>query len=322
MTRARYIPSVNLSTIDVNLVVALDALLRERNVTRAARRVGLSQPAMSHALMRLREALRDPLLVRVGRNMALTERAEAMTGQVAAIMHDLAGLFGGGPPSFDPDTSTRAFRIAATDYVYLQLLSRLNAALARNAPRTALHALSLGDMQAADALRRGEIDLAIGVFPPDTTPPDVLREELFQERFVGLARLKHPTARGRIDLETYAGLSHVLVPGRGPEDGAIDDVLAGRGIARRAVMTVPNVQLAAHIVADSDIVATVTERVERVFSGQLALRTFELPFDLPPVEFAMLCHSRMAGEPALGWLRRLVTEAAITPHEVGRRKRK
>ncbi|WP_437731349.1 LysR family transcriptional regulator [Sorangium sp. So ce1335] len=314
---------MNLSAIDVNLVVALDALLQERSVTLAARRVGLSQPAMSHALTRLRELFSDPLLVRVGRQMALTSRAEAMTPQVAAIMHDLAGLFGGTAPAFDPATSDRAFRIATTEYVEILLLPQLNAALAQGGPRLALHLLPL-DGRAVEALRSGEIDLAIGVFPPDSLPSDLRRAPLFDDRFAGLARASHPTARGLVDAATYAALGHVVASrnaAHGPHEGVADDLIAARGVSRREVMVVPNVFLLPHVVTASDLVATVAARLGRAFSSVLPLRTFDLPFELPPIEIAMAWNGRTEHDPARAWLRGVVTEAVPRTREAVRRKR-
>ncbi|WP_434042332.1 LysR family transcriptional regulator [Sorangium cellulosum] len=314
---------MNLSAIDVNLVIALDALLQERSVTLAARRVGLSQPAMSHALTRLRELFSDPLLIRVGRQMALTSRAEAMTPQVAAIMLDLAGLFGGTTPAFDPATSDRAFRIATTEYVELLLLPQLNAALAQGGPRLAVHLLPL-DARAVDALRHGEIDLAIGVLPPDGLPSDLRRAALFEDRFAGLARASHPTARGRVDLPTYTALPHVVASrprAQGAHEGVADDLIAARGVARREVMVVPNVLLLPHVVTASDLVATVATRLGRAFSSVLPLRTFDLPFELPPIEIAMAWNSRTEHDPARAWLRRLVMDAVPHMREPPRRKR-
>lgn len=319
---------MNLSAIDVNLVIALDALLQERSVTLAARRVGLSQPAMSHALTRLRELFSDPLLVRVGRQMALTSRAEAMTPQVAAIMHDLAGLFGGAAPTFDPATSDRAFRIAATEYVELLLLPQLNAALAQGGPRLALHLLPL-DGRAVDALRSGEIDLAIGAFPPDGLPSDLRRAPLFDDRFAGLARASHPTARGRVDLATYAALPHAVASrprahgahDGAAHDGAADDLIAARGVSRREVMVVPHVFLLPHVITASDLVATVAARLGRAFSSVLPLRTFDLPFELPPIEIAMVWNGRTEHDPARAWLRDVVAGAAPRTREAARRRR-
>ncbi|AUX25062.1 LysR family transcriptional regulator [Sorangium cellulosum] len=311
---------MNLAAIDVNLVIALDALLRERNVTYAARRMGLSQPAMSHALTRLRELFSDPLLVRVGRRMALSPRAEAMIPQVASIMQELSGLFGMETPPFDPATTPRAFRIAAAEYVDLVLLAKLNAALAQGGKNLSLHLLPL-DARAADAVRSGDVDLAIGAFAADALPSGVSREELFEDRFVGLARASHPKARGRVDLDTYAALEHVTVPRQGAHDGVADDLIAARGVQRRAVMTVSHVLLVPHVVAGSDHVATVATRIGRAFSSMLPLRTFDLPFELPPLQISMLSSTRTHNEPAQAWLRGVVNEAVAHMQDVGRRKR-
>lgn len=312
---------MNLSAIDVNLVVALDALLRERNVTRAARRVGLSQPAMSHALMRLRSLLHDPLLIRVGRQMQLTARAEAMAAQVAAVIHDLTGIFSEPPPPFNPATNARAFRIAASEFVELTILSRINAALSEGGPRLSVHFVSAVD-RAAEALRSEEIDLALGVFPEGSLPADIRRAPLFRDRFVGLARMSHPKARGCVAPEVFATFGHVAVPGRDVGDGVADALLAKRGVERRIAMTVPHVLLVPHVVAGSDFVAIVAARIARAFSSQLPLREFELPFEVPPVEISMVWNNRTHNEPARAWLRGLMSDAVAHMRDMGRRKQR
>ncbi|AUX46003.1 LysR family transcriptional regulator [Sorangium cellulosum] len=312
---------MNLSAIDVNLIVALDALLRERSVTRAARSVGLSQPAMSHALMRLREIFSDPLLLRIGRQMALTTRAEALIPQVATVMQELSVLFFGvPPPPFDPATSARTFRIATTEYVDLLLAPKLTATLSESSPKIALHLLPL-DERSVDAVRSGDIDLAIGVFPDDDFPADVRRADLVEDRFVGLARASHPKARGRVDLETYSSFGHVLVPGRGAQDGIGDALVAKRDIPRRVAMTAPHVFLLPHLVVGSDLVATVGARIGRAFSSLLPIREFELPFELPPIEISMLWSNRTHDEPARAWLRGVVVDAVSQMQDLGRRRR-
>lgn len=310
---------MNLSGIDVNLVVALDALLRERSVTRAAKRMGLSQPAMSHTLTRLREVLGDPLLVRVGRQMALTERAEALTGRVAAMVQDLEGLFGMSPAPFEPAESSRAFRLAAPEHVHVLLLPSLHALAAHEAPRVTLHAQLWQEARVVEALRSGEWDVAIGAARPDL-PAEVRRAEILRDRFVGMTRLNHPKARVRADMETYLGLSHLAVAPPGGRD-PVDELLARRGLSRRIAMTAPCFLVAPHVVATSDLVATLPERLAGAFAATLPLRAFDPPFELAAPEAAMLWHERVHEDPAHRWLRRVVTEASTRVISGGRRRR-
>lgn len=310
---------MNLSAIDVNLVVALDALLRERSVTRAAKRMGLSQPAMSHTLTRLREVLGDPLLVRVGRQMALTERAEALMGRVAGLVQDLEGLFGVNPAPFDPAESARVFRIAAPDHLQFLLLPALHALAAQEAPRVTLHVQPLEEARVVDALRSGEWDLVLGA-PRAELPADVRRAEILRDRFVGLTRLHHPKARVRVDLETYLGLSHLAVVSPGGSD-PVDELLTRRGLSRRVAMTVPCFLVAPHILATSNLAAMLPERIAAVFTATLPLRAFEPPFEISAPQAVMLWQERAHEDTASRWLRRLVIDASTRALVGGRRRR-
>ncbi|MRG95616.1 LysR family transcriptional regulator [Polyangium spumosum] len=302
---------MNLAGIDVNLVVALAALLQERSVTEAAKRVGISQPAMSHALARLRETLGDPLLVRVGRAMTLTPRAEALAPRAQAVVEELEALLA--PlPSFDPKTSRRTLKLSATDYVQLVLLPTLEEIVSREAPGITLHVLPITDQLAAERLRDGEADVAIGRFDHEAPALDVRRVALFRDTFVGVARAGHPTARGRLDLSTYAELSHVLVSPRGTPGGIVDGALAQMGLARRVALTVPHFLVVPHVVASSDHVTTMLAHVAATFTALLPLTTFELPpeLDLEPIGMTMMWHERTHEDPGARWLRGALVRAA------------
>ncbi|MDC3959994.1 LysR family transcriptional regulator [Polyangium jinanense] len=302
---------MNLAGIDVNLVVALDALLQERSVTEAAKRIGLSQPAMSHALARLRETLGDPLLVRVGRTMTLTPRAEALVPRARAVVEELEALLA--PlPSFDPKTSRRTFKLGATDYVQFVLLPALEEILSREAPNLTLHILPIGVPPASESLCEGEIDVAVGRFEHENMPLDVRRVSLFQDTFVGVAREGHPRARGKLDLATYAELSHVLVSPRGKPGGIVDGALAKKGLVRHVALTVPHFLVVPHIVATSNHVTTMLAHVAATFTTLLPLATFEPPpeLDLAPVTMTMVWHERTHEDPGARWLRDALVRAA------------
>ncbi|EYF05765.1 LysR family transcriptional regulator [Chondromyces apiculatus] len=312
---------MNLSAIDANLVVALDALLRERSVTRAAQRMGLSQPAMSHTLTRLRGALGDPLLVRVGRQMTLTERAEGITARVAALVQELKAIFDERPPAFEPGESTRAFRLAASDEVQVLLLPALQKLCAREAPQITLHAVPLGEVRIVEALRSGEVDLALGAFASGALASDVRRTELQGDRLVGLTRVQHPRIRMRADMETYLAMRHLRVAHPGGQD-PVDELLGRRGLTRHVAMTVPHFLVAPHVVADSDLIVALPKRIAEAFAPGMAVRTFEMPFDLSTPEIVMAWHDRVHADPAHGWLRRLAAQAAARASQGGRRRRR
>ncbi|MDI1449898.1 LysR family transcriptional regulator [Polyangium sp. 6x1] len=316
---------MNLAGIDVNLVVALDALLQERSVTEAARRIGISQPAMSHALARLRDTLGDPLLVRVGRAMTLTPRAEALVPRARAVVEELEGLLA--PlPSFDPKTSRRTLKLGATDYVQFVLLPALEEILSAEAPNLTLHILPIGVPPAVDSLCEGEIDVAVGRFEHESLPLDVRRVPLFQDTFVGVARADHPKARGKLDLATYAELSHVLVSPRGKPGGIVDGALAKKGLVRRVALTVPHFLVVPHIVATSNHVTTMLAHVAATFTALLPLGTFEPPpeLDLAPVTMTMMWHERTHEDPGARWLRDALVRAArpLTQARGGAREKK
>ncbi len=299
---------MNPSALDLNLLVALDALLRERGVSAAAKRLGLSQPATSHALARLREVLGDPLLVRVGRTMELSPRAEQLGPEVEVALRAVMAVFRA-PSPFVPATLAHAFGVAATDYVQLVLLGQLVQALAEAAPRASIHVLPMGERSFVEVLRVGEIELAIGL-PPTGGATDIHVSELFRDRTVGIARKGHAAAQGKLTPANYANCQHVLVAPRGTPQSSIDQSLAKLGLSRRVVLTVPSFLVVPHIVAESDAVALVAERLARVFVRLLPLEMFEPPFDVGATRITMAWHARSHVDPAHRFFRELVRRVA------------
>lgn len=298
--------SVHISQIDANLLVVLDALLAESNVTRAASRVGLSQSAMSHALGRLREHLGDPLLVRAGRRMVLTPRAERLAPRVRRVVEDMNALLRD-DESFDPGAHEHAYRLHTTDHIQLILLPELDRALAERAPGIDLHIRSITP-HSPDELRRGEIDLAIGVF--EDPPPDLSQQPLFADRFVCLMRKDHPAAKGKLTLEQYAALPHLLVAPRGDPRGFVDRELAKRGHRRRVARVVPHFLVAPFLVPGSDHVLTISERLANTFVGFLDLHVTTPPLPLESYTLYQAWHRRHDADPAHRWLRETIVEVA------------
>jgi DNA-binding transcriptional LysR family regulator len=298
-----------LKNVDANLLVALHALLGEKNVTRAAKRVGREQSSMSHALGRLRDHFGDPLLVPAGRAMVLTERARSLVAPVEAAVAQLERVFAASE-AFDPRTSSRAFHIAATDNLEIYLLPRLVALFADEAPSMDLHFYHL-PIDWREALARGDLDLKLG--RGYELPAGLHAESLLEERRVGVVRAGHALTGARLSLEQYTRLSHVIVspaaePGAAIGDG-VDAILAQRGLARRIAVSVPHFLVAPHVVATSDLVLTVSERLVTPLLGPLGLRVVALPIKLRSYPLTQVWAERAHHDPAHEFLRSAVRRA-------------
>jgi DNA-binding transcriptional LysR family regulator len=298
-----------LKNVDANLLVALHALLGEKNVTRAAKRVGREQSSMSHALARLRDHFGDPLLVPAGRGMALTERAESLVGPVDAAIAQLERVFTANEP-FDPRTSSRTFQIATTDNLELYLLPKLVALLADEAPGVDLRFYHLANDWRA-ALVRGDLDLKLG--RGYELPSGFHAEDLLEERLVGVVREGHAFVGERLSLAEYTRLAHIVVspaaePGSAVRAG-VDTILEQRGLARRIAVAVPHFLVAPHVVAGSDLVLTVSERLIAPFLGPLDLRIVELPIKLRAYALTQVWAERAHHDPSHRFLRAVVRRA-------------
>ena len=293
---------MQLRSIDTNLIVALRALLVHRNVTRAGKEIGLSQSSMSHALSRLRAHFDDPLLVAVGRDLVLTERAKSLIAPVDEAVARLESVFAR-PRPFDPRTSQRVFRVAATDNLGLYVLPRLAAILERDAPGIDVRVCALPSDWAASLLR-GDIDLKLG--RKSAPPKGVECQDLARERFTCVARKGHP-ARRKLTVAEYAALDHLLVaptalPGPAPH-GVVDVALQKLGMRRRIRMSVPHFLVAPFVVAGSDLVLTASMRLVEPFVRSLGLRQLELPVKLAGYALSQAWSSRMRDDHAHRWLR-------------------
>jgi DNA-binding transcriptional LysR family regulator len=300
--------SVHDSGIEMNLLLALDALFEERHVTRAAARLGITQSAMSHALSRLRALFADPLFVRTPRAMIPTPRAHEIVEPVRRALREIDGALTR-RPAFDPNTARRVFRIGAGDYGELAVLPGLSARVQREAPGVDLVVQPL-PKDVAVSLEAGVFDVAIG--PGAQTWPSILCQRLFTDRLVCLVREGHPVVKRALSLDVYLALSHALVTPRGTGRAYIDEVLAGRGLERRVAVKVPHFLIAPFVVASTDVVLTVPERIARAVMPALALRVLECPLELEDVQFHQLWHERVHNDPAHAWLRAAI--AASVDH--------
>jgi DNA-binding transcriptional LysR family regulator len=296
---------VNLAGVDLNLLTAFDALLVERNVTRAARRTGISQPAMSHALARLRVLLDDPILVRTAKGMVATARAEALEMPIRRALRDIEDAIRRGPV-FDPKTAQRSFAIATGDYGQLVVLPPLLARLAKEAPGIDLRVHAMPD-DVVRPLEDSTFDVAVVSIPRDL-PGGIVRQKLFDEKFVVVLRTGHKALRRELDLETFVALPHALIAPSGRPTGLVDEVLEKKGLRRRIALTVPHFLVAPLVVASSDLVITLPERVARAFVAMASLQIRKPPFAMAGFTTYQVWHERRRHDPAHAWLRKTISE--------------
>ncbi|MCY1075702.1 LysR family transcriptional regulator [Archangium lansingense] len=296
---------------DLPLLISLDVLLEELNVTRAARRLNLSQPALSAQLGRLRELFKDPLLVpsEAGRGMAPTPRALELQPALHQALLDLqSAVVSRG--EFNPKEANRHFTIALNDNIFTTIgLAVARDILALGGPGIRLSFVAPVEENLTYRMERGEIDLYIGL---STKIPEALKSRrLLTDEFCFAQRKGHPRGQGAPTLEDYCQLRHVMVSQGGSLHSAIDDALAQQGKARRVAVSVPNYNQVALVLADTDCVATLPSRLLQRYASGLDL--LPLPFSMPPFDLAMGWHVRAQLEPAHQWLRERFVRAAASP---------
>lgn len=298
---------LHIQSVDLNLLVALEALLSERHVTRAASRLGLTPSAVSHALARLRATFDDELLVRTRGGMLPTPRGEQLLAPLRRVLGEVAELVRG-QGSFDPRTARREFTLATTDYVEVVLLPPLLARISAEAPGVHLRVKALERGDVAGPLESGAFDLALGATFDEA--PALRQQTLFAEEMVFLCRRGHPRVRRQVDLAAYLDLRHVLVSLRGGSLSAIDARLAEAGRRREVALIVPHFLAALLIVASSDLVLTAPARIVKQLGEALALRVMPPPLPVPGFTVRQLWHERYHDDPAHLWLRQQVFAAA------------
>lgn len=297
---------MQLSAIDLNLLPVLHAVLDTRSVKAAAPRLGLSPSAVSHALARLRELLDDALLVRSGRSMQLTPRAERLRPRVQRLVDELERTLRQ-EDALDPARMERAFTIAGGDFAELVLLEPLGRRLAELAPGVSLYGQAVrGDV--TEQIREGGCDALVGVFRE--VPDDIRTLELVRSEFVCLLRAGHPALRGRLTVRRYAALDHVLVAPRGQPRGIVDGVLEAQGLRRRVARTVSSFLVAPHLVAGSDYVLTVSSFIAERFAEPLGLVARKPPIAIEGFTIRAAWHRRFDDDPAHRWLRERIAEVA------------
>jgi DNA-binding transcriptional LysR family regulator len=289
---------MNLAAIDLNLLVAFEALLEERNVTRAGQRIGLAQPSMSSALTRLRALFGDELFIRTAAGMQPTARALALAGPIgealARIRETLAP-----DTAFEPATARRRLTIAVTDYGDLIVVPALVALLRQEAPGIDLVVRPIADPSASlAALERGDIDALIAGHLPDSAR--IVRRLLFEEDFVCIRDKVHATP---LTPDDYVGLPHALFSSAGGDGspGMVDTILAREGRRRRVAVTLAHVVAVPFTVAGTDLVATMARRVATLFADIAGVTLMPLPYDAPAFAIDLLHSRRATADPALRW---------------------
>lgn len=291
---------MDIKNIDLNLLRVLDVLLREQHVSRAAQALHLSQPATSAALMRLREALGDPLLVRTARGMQPTERAVELAPRLRTLLQSLNQLLEP-PVQFEAAYAHQTFSVASTDYLIELVNQPLTQALLKQAPDVRLAWLPMRSERLTERMERGEVDLAI---TSAARAADSLRSRsLVKDSFVGIASKRNRLVRTGMSLDAFCQLKHVLVSPSSTDvfHGAMDDALAARGLSRKVMFSVPQFRFAVDIVQATAAVAVFPARLAAQYGSRI--KQFALPLTPPDFQIVMLWHERTHRSPAHQWLR-------------------
>jgi DNA-binding transcriptional LysR family regulator len=296
------ITAMNVHDIDLNLLRVFDAVLHEKGVTPAAVRLGLTQPAVSNALARLRKILGDALFVRTPRGMDATPFARELAEPVRQALALLEAALAHGP-GFDAATATRAFRFYMSDLGQIEFLPPLVERVQRDAPGVRLEAVALEVEDIADALAGGGLDLAVGFLPGLGAP--VRRQALFKDPYLCLMRADHPIAT--LTRKKFLEASHALVSYRGGHR-VIEEAMERAGHAPRIALRVPHFTVVPMVLERTDLILTLPSRVARVFERRGKLKALPPPLPIPQAEVAVHWHERFEADPGNRWLRGLMVE--------------
>jgi DNA-binding transcriptional LysR family regulator len=297
---------VNLRQIDLNLLVALEALLDEKSVTRAAHRLGMSQPAASRALGRLRTLFSDTLLVDAPGGYVLSSRAEELRPVLRRMLADMGEMLKAN--AFNPATATGRIRLLMTDLEAAVLTPHLLARFASEAPSLDLDIVAPG-ANGIEALEHGDADAMVAVL--DEAPTGIQRRSLYAEQLVTLMRADHPARTGKLTLERFVALEHIVVSVTGIGPAPVDEVLAQMGRTRRVKLRVPNFFAAIEIAARSDLIMTLPSRLAQAAANMRRFVSLPPPLDLGSFTMSLAWHARQQDAPRHIWLRRAVVAAAM-----------
>jgi len=294
--------------IDLNLLVVLDALLAERHVSRTASRLNMSQPAVSHALGRLRHLFDDPLLIRRDGQLVPSARALEIAPALTEALRQVREVLG--PGGFDPAREKRTFRLAMSDYGSAVILPGLLRMLRCEAPGIDLAITQSSREAMLRLVLEGDRDLALGVFPD--LPEGVEAEQLFVEHFACLADRETLEGRDCLDVEAYLARPHVLVSMKDEANMEIDTALHAVARARHITVTLPHWGNAPRLIHGTDLVLTVARKALALCERDPVLVVFDPPFSIPPFPFVQVWHKRRDGDPAHRWLRNAVARVSLS----------
>ena len=296
---------MDIRSIDLNLLVAFDAMVEHRSVTRSAEALGLSQPAMSAAVARLRKLFGDPLFVRTGSEMRATPRANELAGSVRRVVDtvksEILRL-----SVFDPVTSTRTFTIVTPDIGEINFLPKVLSRMTHEAPLASLRTLSMPRHATREALESGEADLAVGYFP-DLFKAGFYQQRLFGNPVVCIVRKDHPSIGTTLGMKAYLAAGHAVVRPEGREH-LFEQFLHGRGVRRRVVVEIAHFMSLLPILTTTDLVATVPRDLADVCVRHAPIRMLDCPIKAPSIEVHQFWHRRFHNEPANVWLRGLLNQ--------------
>ncbi|KOY53503.1 LysR family transcriptional regulator [Streptomyces sp. XY332] len=295
--------------MDLNLLRALDALLQENSVTRAAERLGTSPAAVSRTLARLRRAVGDPLLVRAGQGLVPTPRAVELREEVSMLLRGCDNVLRPGP-GFDAVHLRRTFTVQAADLLLVGLAGNLTERIHAEAPEVDVVFLPEA-VEGGPGLRQGWVDVELGVL--GHLDPEIRTRPLTRMPLVGIARSGHPLFDGRIDARRFAAADHIGISRLGKRLGPIDRALAELGLQRRTAVVVPSHTSAMMLARDTDLVALSLADWLPDTVAAMGLRTFPIPLDLDPLEFGMAWHPRNSTDPGHRWFREHLAAVALAP---------
>lgn len=300
---------MNLAGVDLNLLLVFDAVMAERNVTRAAARLGMTQPAVSNALNRLRLTVKDELFLRGSDGMRPTPRALELSTPIRECLQRLEQALD--PADFDPATTTRTFRVGMPEYFSALMLQQMVCRMRREAPHANLHTMPLTRLNATELLDNGDVDM---VCTPRRELDDTYRrQDLFQDRFMVAMSRKHPLANKPLTLEDFCSADHLLISLTGDTQSPVDDALHRQGCHRRVMLTVNQFLVAFGIAGRTDLLLTCPGAILRRYRDAYGLVLKELPVEVPMAPMQLLWHARLGNHPALDWFRALVAELCLDP---------
>ncbi|HZJ64146.1 MAG TPA: LysR family transcriptional regulator [Kofleriaceae bacterium] len=294
---------MDLKDVDLNLLVVLHQLLLQRRVSRAAELLGLTQPAVSNALARLRNLLGDELFVRASAGMVPTPYANQLAGPVAealGILHRAVNQ----QRSFDAATSTRRFVIAMSDIGEIYFLPRLIQEIARIAPGISVSTVHNATLGLKDEMEAGHVDLAVGLLPQ--LAAGFVHRRLFRQRYVCTFRKGHALDKGKITLREFCAAEHLVVISAGTGHGKADELMERAGVTRDVKLRVPHFIAVGHLLRDSDLVATLPERLAQSVAAPFGLAYVGHPAKLPEISIDVFWHARHHRDPASQWLRAVI----------------